>query len=271
MQTSYTRRRSSLGRRLSWLAVAAITTVALAAPGSAVMAASVTPIPISNDANPTCGEYNVLYGGSQSWLETKKDPPTAGVINVAGFGTITVSNVANNSFDWSSTFGIDAVLVKAGSSKHNLYVYAPTAVSAEAFGDTGLVPQSGTGNGISHISFCWDVDPEPTPTPTPEPTPTPQPTPQPTPNPTPTPTPVPTPTPTPVPTPEPTPEPTPTGEVLAETGAPAVTLPPTDTLSGSAQAPTGDSWRLILLAMAGILATTLLLTPAMAPARRKDR
>jgi hypothetical protein len=50
-----------------------------------------------------------------------------------------------------------------------------------------------------------------------------------------------------------------------------VTLPPTDTLSESTQAPAGDSWRLILLAMAGILATTLLLTPAMAPARRKDR
>jgi hypothetical protein len=65
--------------------------------------------------------------------------------------------------------------------------------------------------------------------------------------------------------------PTPTGEVLAETGAPAVTLPPTDTLSGSTQAPAGESWRLILLAMAGILATTLLLTPAMSPARRRDR
>jgi hypothetical protein len=50
-----------------------------------------------------------------------------------------------------------------------------------------------------------------------------------------------------------------------------VTLPPTDTLSGSTGAPTGESWRMILLAMAGILATTLLLTPAMAPAKRKDR
>jgi len=117
--------------------------------------------------------------------------------------------------------------------------------------------------------------PEASPTPTPEasptPTPTPQPTPTPTPPPTPNPTPQPTPTPTPQPTPTPEPTPTPTGSVLSEVGTPKVTLPPTDTLSESTQAPAGDSWRLILLAMAGILTTTLLLTPAPARARRKDR
>jgi hypothetical protein len=41
-----------------------------------------------------------------------------------------------------------------------------------------------------------------------------------------------------------------------------VTLPPTDALSAGSQVPGGESWRLVLLAMAGILATTLLLTPA---------
>jgi hypothetical protein len=50
-----------------------------------------------------------------------------------------------------------------------------------------------------------------------------------------------------------------------------VTLPPTDSLSGGPAAPTGDSWRLILLAMAGILGATLLLTPAKASVRRKDQ
>jgi hypothetical protein len=48
-----------------------------------------------------------------------------------------------------------------------------------------------------------------------------------------------------------------------------VTLPPTDSLSGGSQAPSGESWRLVLLAMAGILAATLLLTPA--EGRRKNR
>ncbi len=113
---------------------------------------------------------------------------------------------------------------------------------------------------------------EPTPTPTPDPTPTPTPTP--TPDPTrPTPTPNPTPTPTPDPTPTPTPEatPPPTGEVLSEVGVPAVTLPPTDTLTQSSSAPAGDNWRLILLAMAGILAGSLVLTPGEVRAKGKGR
>ena len=50
-----------------------------------------------------------------------------------------------------------------------------------------------------------------------------------------------------------------------------MTAPPTDSLSGGSQAPNSDSWRLILLAMAGILAAVLLLTPAERPVRRKDR
>jgi hypothetical protein len=48
-----------------------------------------------------------------------------------------------------------------------------------------------------------------------------------------------------------------------------VTVPPTDSLSAGTHAPSGDSWRLILLAMAGILAATLLLTPA--DGKRRDR
>ena len=63
----------------------------------------------------------------------------------------------------------------------------------------------------------------------------------------------------------------PEGEVGGATGTPGVTLPPTDTdlaQGGAAQA--GDGWRLILLAMAGLLAATLLLTPASAVVSRKD-
>ncbi len=118
--------------------------------------------------------------------------------------------------------------------------------------------------------------PEPTPAPTPEPTPapTPEPTPAPTPEPTPAPTPAPTPVPTPEPTPAPTPEPTPTGSVGGATATPpaataTTTLPPTDTLGDAAPASGGDSWRIILLALAGTLAAALLLTPAKGV--RKDR
>jgi len=48
-----------------------------------------------------------------------------------------------------------------------------------------------------------------------------------------------------------------------------VTLPPTDSLSSGNQGPAGDSWRLIVLAMAGILAATLLLTPTEAQRKRR--
>jgi hypothetical protein len=169
MLYSRSRARSRSARRLSWLIVLSLTSVALFAPGALVRAASVTPIPISDNASPTCAELKVTYGGGQNWLETKSDPPGNGTITVAGFGTITISNFVQStsdtpgSFDWSSTFGIDAVLVKAGSDKHNLYVYAPTADSPESTGDTGLRPQAGSGNGISHISFCYDASNPPPP------------------------------------------------------------------------------------------------------------
>jgi hypothetical protein len=48
-----------------------------------------------------------------------------------------------------------------------------------------------------------------------------------------------------------------------------VTLPPTDSLTGIGQSSSGDSWRLIVLAMAGILAATLLLTPTEASRKRR--
>jgi len=117
--------------------------------------------------------------------------------------------------------------------------------------------------------------PAPTATPTPAPTatPTPAPTATPTPDATATPTPAPTATPTPAPTATPTPAPTatPTGEVGGITGTPKprVTLPPTDTFDATSSAPTGGSWRLVLLAMAGLLGAALVLTPSQARVRSR--
>jgi len=52
----------------------------------------------------------------------------------------------------------------------------------------------------------------------------------------------------------------PTGSSLSETATPVPTLPPTDNLTGQAQ-PSPDSWRLVLVAIAGLLAAILVLTP----------
>ncbi len=50
---------------------------------------------------------------------------------------------------------------------------------------------------------------------------------------------------------------------------PQVTPPPTDALGTTGQA-SGDSWRIAFLAIAGLLATLLLLTPVV-PARTRRR
>lgn len=66
----------------------------------------------------------------------------------------------------------------------------------------------------------------------------------------------PTPTPTPTPTPGATPTPTPTG---------GATLPPTDRVSGTSGS--ADSLGLVLMALAGVLASVMVLTPARARRR----
>jgi prealbumin domain-containing protein len=68
-----------------------------------------------------------------------------------------------------------------------------------------------------------------------------------------------------------TPTTPPTGGVGGATGTPRATLPATDTLDGASAAPVGESWRLVLLAMAAFLTAALVLTPARAAVRRDDR
>ncbi|TAK02022.1 MAG: hypothetical protein EPO36_03540 [Chloroflexota bacterium] len=67
----------------------------------------------------------------------------------------------------------------------------------------------------------------------------------------------------------PTVAPTPTfvQSVAAETDTPTVTLPPTDSFGGGS-APADGTWRLALIAMAALLASVLVMTPARATRRR---
>jgi hypothetical protein len=65
----WARRRATTFRRVGWLAVAAMATLALVGPAAGpAAAASVQPIPIS-EGNPTCGDFNSTYGGGQTWLQ----------------------------------------------------------------------------------------------------------------------------------------------------------------------------------------------------------
>jgi hypothetical protein len=199
----------------------------LAGTAGVAHAASVTPTPI-NDGNPTCADFNAAWTqfkleGAQLADGTYSD----GTLEVTISGYVASDSGTPGSFDWTSNIGVDAVFVKAGSDKHNLYVYDP-----ESLGDTDLDPQAGNGNGISHISFCYDEDgDEPTP-PADEPTP---PADEPTP---------PADEPTPPAEEEPQapgdPTPSPSGEVQSLQGTPDPTLPPTDTV-GAAAAPASGS------------------------------
>lgn len=244
---SATEARPSL-RRLSALLAAVGLVAVLAVP---TLGASVVPTPI-NDGNPTCGDFNA------SWTELKIDPPGNGVFT-DGTLTVTITAYVNSSsgtpgsFNWTSNIGVDAVFVKAGDDKHNLYVYNP-----ESLGDTGLGPQAGSGNGISHISFCYDADAPPS-----ESVPASQPS-------------VPASQPS-VPASQPSvpaSQPSipasnpPSGGVEEETGTPGITPPSTST-DISSTGSTSNGWLIPILGIALLLASLLLLTPSRTVRRRR--
>jgi hypothetical protein len=129
---------------------------------TAVQAASVGPIYIPGPTNYSCQELADLYSPGSTWTELKFDPNPVGgpgtseILSTNG-GSVTVSNGTEWYFDWSSTFGIDAVFVKDGQDGHHLYIYdAYGDPNTESLGDTALVPPGN--NAISHISFCYDYE-----------------------------------------------------------------------------------------------------------------
>ena len=154
--------------RPRWLLVPGMILAAsvLTSPASA----AVEPELVLITANRTCAD---LLGADAFDHDLKVDPPANGTYEENGF-SVTISNLTNSkTFDWSSENAVVAVYVKAGAIGSYLYVYDPPQTS-----DTGLT-SPGTGNAISHISFCLSAAaaPTPTPTPTPEPTATPTATP----------------------------------------------------------------------------------------------
>jgi hypothetical protein len=250
------RTRTPLGRRLAWLVALGLTITSLAAPSASVLAATTITNP---PGNPTCADlgyslsFKIDTGDLANTTYADGDPDV--VTNWAG-QEITISGLSGDgqTFDWDSTLPVSAVLVKAGTNNNALYTYNPPVTSDEN------LTHGPDQQGISHLLFCGTTT-APTPTPTTAPTPTP--------------TTAPTPTPTLAPTP------TPTGGVGGATGTPAPTggvggatsdptLPSTSTIDQTGSGPTGDGWRLILLAMAGLLAVALLLTPARAVIRKDD-
>jgi len=160
------RSRTLLLLRLAWLNVAVLLVAAFLPLGGASLAASVEPVTSLQDGrlsgNPKCASIDDWYGGGQHWNEAKVDSePRAGSYDFGNGRIVTISNwdPKTRTFDWTSTFGIDAVFIKAGQGNggfNTLYVYAPTPSSMESFGDTGLTSLGP--RGVSHVDFCWDDD-----------------------------------------------------------------------------------------------------------------
>ena len=98
------------------------------------------------DANPTGNVSNTLTDNAP-WVVTSgpQDPDNS----VSIFNVLLKEGGEGVQFDWSSTLGLDAVIVKASGA--NAYVYSP-----EAFGSANLVAPSGSG--VSHIEFCYDYE-----------------------------------------------------------------------------------------------------------------
>jgi hypothetical protein len=75
-----------------------------------------------------------------------------------GLLTVTILNSTSQYFDWSSNIGVDAVIVKGGPAG-DAYVYDPPK---EDTADTALHPPVNSSNGelygISHVSFCYDLE-----------------------------------------------------------------------------------------------------------------
>jgi uncharacterized repeat protein (TIGR01451 family) len=120
-----------------------------------------TVIHIDGAANKTCDDLDTYGATGASWLELKFDTgdlPSVGSSKTLSdsYLSVTLSQTATDVWSWTSTKGIDAVLVKSGASGHNLYVYDPPT---EATSGTGLtVPGD---NGTSHVAFCYDKEQTP--------------------------------------------------------------------------------------------------------------
>jgi hypothetical protein len=101
--------------------------------------------------NPSCTDLGYDFG-----FKPQPEPPPTGTYTFPdGVNAATIASDGTY-FDWTSTLGIDAVIVKGGPNV-NLYEYSP-----ESFSDSGLHSPINSNTGlpfaISHIEFCYDYE-----------------------------------------------------------------------------------------------------------------
>ena len=136
--------------------IALILNLLLALLAAPVGATHVTPTLLEGATNTgkTCAD---LQGAGQSWTEFKLEGnDLSNGFHTDGTLAVTITNLTEDTFDWSSNIGVDAVVVKGGEAGSNLYKYDPPS---EETADTGLGVPDPDNNAISHITFCYDPEP----------------------------------------------------------------------------------------------------------------
>ncbi len=126
---------------------------------AAVSALAIHVDPVFTEGNPKCPDGTTEFKiDGQGFSNGQK---SSGPILI----TISNFNGQTATFDWTSNIGVDQVIVKGGDNA-NVYTYNP-----ESTGDTGLhTPfnqNSGQNYGLSHVSWCYDVEQTTSPSPSP--------------------------------------------------------------------------------------------------------
>ena len=149
--------------------------VVVAAP---VLAASVYSWLLEGASNQgkECDDLDGTYADTgTTWQQLKLEGATLTEgAHTVGPLTVNISNLTGSAFDWSSNIGVDAVVVKDGQDGAYFYVYdglsspadgttgttGGSILNSEAMADTNLTTPAPGFKGISHISFCYEVDPD---------------------------------------------------------------------------------------------------------------
>jgi hypothetical protein len=138
------RRRAALAAVVGSVGLIVLLALSTAAPaGAAVKLTEVA-------GNTSCTAQGYDFG-----FKPQPEPPPSGTYTFPGTTYTVTIDSDGTFFNWTSTLGIDAVIVKGGPNS-NLYEYDP-----ESFGDDGLhspLNEGGQQAAISHIEFCYDFE-----------------------------------------------------------------------------------------------------------------
>src|SRR5215218_3610128 len=100
------------------LSLAAVCAVLFSMPVSSTGAFAAAVEPVVVERNPSCADLGYAFG-----FKLEGNDLISGTHTVGSVGSIAVT-ISGDSFDFMSTFGIDAVIVKGGSNA-NVYYYSP--------------------------------------------------------------------------------------------------------------------------------------------------